>query len=355
VKINSHSNRRGIALIIVMMIITVFTVLVMGFAKSMRTEVTLARNSNYDQDFDWLGRSGIEYARYILGLQMGIQNEPYDSLGQKWAGGNASTNEIMMDIHLEGNTLGPGQFSLKIVDLERKVNINLADDIFLKQGFVLVGVDPSEIPPIVDAILDWRDPDDDPHLNGAESDYYLTLTPPRQAKNGPIDDLSELLLIKGITPEMYDGGPATHAGTGAKRGRYNFSQGNAGFYTNALKDIFTPLSARVVNLNTASATVLQMFQGIDDSMARAIITFRAGPDGVDGTEDDVPFRNPGELVNVPGFNRTGAGNASRYFSVRSATFEVTVTVEIDNHKRDMIAYLYRTSPKDVRLLFSYWK
>ena len=49
-------------------------------------------------------------------------------------------------------------------------------------------------------------------MGGAESDYYQSLDPPYYAKNGPIDELSELLLIKGIrdAPELYWGSDATN-------------------------------------------------------------------------------------------------------------------------------------------------
>jgi len=353
-RIRPQPSRRGVALIIVMLVIATLAALALSFADSMAVETRLARNTNYDSDFDWIGRSGIEYARYILGLQMGIQNEPYDSLGQKWAGGRASTNDIMQTISMENNELGPGKFSLKIIDRERKFNVNIADQTFLKQAFTLVGVDPSYIPPIVDCVLDWRDPDDDTHLDGAESDYYLTLKPPYQAKNGPIDDLSEMMLIKGITPEMFNGSGTMGSQVNTRRSAFGLNRGNAAFYTNALVDIFTPLSAGKININTVSPTVLQMFPGIDAATAEAMVRTRQGPDQVDGTEDDTPLPNLSMLGSVPGLSQTGIANLSRYLSVRSATFEVHVTIEIDGHTREMIGILYRTSPKDIRLLFTYW-
>jgi len=54
-----------------------------------------------------------------------------------------------------------------------------------------------------DAILDWLDPDDEPRPDGAESDYYAGLETPYACKNGPMDSIEELLLIKGITPELF--------------------------------------------------------------------------------------------------------------------------------------------------------
>src|SRR5262249_21214623 len=60
----------------------------------------------------------------------------------------------------------------------------------------LPGMDDS----IADAILDWLDSDDTPRENGAEVDYYSSLSPPYAPKNGPIETLEELLKVRGVTP-----------------------------------------------------------------------------------------------------------------------------------------------------------
>ncbi|HLJ93245.1 MAG TPA: type II secretion system protein GspK, partial [Gemmataceae bacterium] len=58
---------------------------------------------------------------------------------------------------------------------------------------------------VANSILDWLDPDDDTRTNGAESDYYGGLNPGYRAKNGPLDSLEELLLVKGVTPQLLFG------------------------------------------------------------------------------------------------------------------------------------------------------
>lgn len=60
---------------------------------------------------------------------------------------------------------------------------------------------------VTDAILDWLDPDDDPRSLGAEYDYYQSLETPYTCKNGPISSIEELLLVRGMTPEIYFGDP----------------------------------------------------------------------------------------------------------------------------------------------------
>ena len=58
---------------------------------------------------------------------------------------------------------------------------------------------------IADAILDWLDQDDQPRRFGAEANDYLGLDPPYAPKNGPLEAIEELLLVRGVTPELFFG------------------------------------------------------------------------------------------------------------------------------------------------------
>ena len=167
---------------------------------------------------------------------------------------------MLAGISLKDYQLGDGKFSLTITDLERKFNINVADEAALEQALRLVGVDAGDFSTISGSILDWIDPDDNTHIGGAESDYYQGLTPPYFAKNTPIDDLSELLLVRGVTPEIFWGGVATNHPLAAfqrKLSRVGLGS-DAVVYSTGLVDIFTPISNGRININTASLTTLQM-------------------------------------------------------------------------------------------------
>jgi type II secretory pathway component PulK len=360
IQVSTHS---GIALIIVMISITVLSLLAAGFAYSMKVETKLAQNSNSEQELYWLGRSGVEYARYILAAQMGISAEPYDSLNQKWAGGPggvASTNSVLADIQMSDVPLGNGKFSIKIIDLERKVNINTANEEMLEQAFRLIGVDAGEIGTLSAAILDWIDVDEGTRINGAESDYYQGLTPPYNAKNAPLDDLSELFLVRGISPDIFWGGVASNHPPARMQVKLGSTYASGGLNNDpavfpvGLHDLFTPLSSGRININTASATALQMIPFVDEALAAEIIKMRAGPDGADGTEDDTPLLNPGELVNA-GLNNQVVGQITRVCDVRSKTFEVTVDADISGYRRQFIAILGRNSRTDIQILSFYWK
>ncbi len=55
------------------------------------------------------------------------------------------------------------------------------------------------------AILDWIDEDDQPRESGAEIDYYSSLPIPYAPRNGPLESIDELLLVRGVTPDLLYG------------------------------------------------------------------------------------------------------------------------------------------------------
>ena len=355
----TRRHQAGIALIIVMVVIIVLGTLAIGFAYSMIVETTLARHAAFSSDLDWLGRSGVEVAKWVLAQESQGPQGQVDSLRMKWAGGPGDSNSVVAAVDLKNYQIEKGTLSIEIKDLDRKFNINLADEVILRQALTLIGVDAGSMSTVVGSILDWRDPDSDPHMSGTESQTYEQAEPPYFCKDGPIDELSELLMVRGVTPAMYYGS----AGGGALPQIFNRPQARqkGAFeepsYVVGLVDLFTPLSSGMINLNTASATVLQLMPDIDENIAQAIIQARAGPDGQDGTEDDMPFRSPAELAGrVPGFvNPAAIAQFGRFFTVRSLVFEVHVTASIGSSKREYVAILRRNGPRDVQTLNLYWK
>jgi type II secretory pathway component PulK len=399
VKINSKGNgagragrgsvtrERGIALIMVLGFVIVLAVMATAFATNMQVEARLARKANNDVKVEWICRSGIELSKYILAQQMANAQEPYDSLNQKWAGGPAGTNGFnifLENLNLtnsawaENTVLGqvfPDQVefeekigtdarcTIQIVDLERKFNINrAAEDSMgrfpLEKTFELMEVNTGLSPYLVDAIKDWRDTDDNRRVSGAESDTYETKIPPYTAKNGPIDDLKELLLVEGMTPEIYWGSRAKQIAANPLHAPITTVGGvdedEELIYPFGMADIFTPISTGYINLNTTSREVMQLVPGFDQARVDLILQMRAGLDGLDGTEDDEPFDTVDQIQRA-GFTADAIANAKRFFSVRSATYEVTVQAQVGKLSRTLVAVLSRASPTDIKILYTYWK
>ncbi|HEV2207523.1 MAG TPA: general secretion pathway protein GspK [Verrucomicrobiae bacterium] len=350
------SSQSGIALIIVMISIFVLTMLAGGFALSMKVETRLARNANSETELEWLGRSAVECARWELAQQYMIAQEPYDGLDQVWAGGPGgigTSNSPLAGFRHEIDTKD-GLATWTIVDLESKANINVATEPILQQALMLMGADAGEVTPVVNSIQDWIDPNTASHrVQGAKDDYYQSLDPPYHCKNGPIDDMSELLLIKGVTPELYYGLAATNY----QPNRF-MPQASRAPIVNPVPigftNLFTPLSLGKINLNTASAEVLQLIPGVPREAAEGIVGARSGED--DGSGLMGPYRSVAQVQRVPQVTPIMSQQIQQFCDVRSYTFEVHVDAQVAGYHRHFIGVVGRPpgNPRGIKVLNFYW-
>ena len=133
----------------------------------------------------WACRAGIEKA-------VGILNEDSresDDLTELWSDNDEDFNDVV----LEGC-----HFAVRVIDEASKLNVNTAT----KEQLMEL---PNMVEDIVDAIIDWRDDNDSVSGLGVEGEYYETLTYPYKIRNGPFRTIRELLLVRGVTEELFYG------------------------------------------------------------------------------------------------------------------------------------------------------
>src|SRR5215469_2024904 len=124
-----QSRTHSFALIVALLAIFVLSALAAELSYSMQVDMKLAAQSNDEPQLVWLGRSGVELARYVLAQEANIPGEPYDALNQIWAGGTGGpgeTNSVLTGVDLKHFQIGDGWVSVKMVDEERYANINTA-------------------------------------------------------------------------------------------------------------------------------------------------------------------------------------------------------------------------------------
>jgi general secretion pathway protein K len=360
-RITLRQSQSGIALIIVMIVIVVMGVFAFQFAYSMKIETKLARNASFEPDLEWMARSAVERAKWMLSHESTGPGGQADALIMRTFGGPGRTNDFISMEPLKDVPIDKGFCDVATIDLDRKININMADKILLQEALTYIGIEDGVlISTIIDSIVDWRDRDTSAGISGAESSDYMSTPnpgyPPYKAKDGPIDDMSEMLMIKGVTPGIYWGSKAGAYSTLLKR-RSGFEEP---VYTMGLVDIFTALSSGRININTVDERVLQALPGIDAIIAGEILRPRRGLDGQDGTQDDVPVANVNALAGLFG----GAGGQGgqqnqmaqqflQYLTTRSLMFEVTVDARIGNIRKRYVALLRRNGPKDIQTLSMY--
>ncbi len=97
--------------------------------------------------------------------------------------------------------------TVTVEDEAEKLNINTASDEDILSMLKGSGMDEDLALTITDSILDWRDSDDLRRVNGAEEDYYESLDIPYKPTNGPFRSIFELLLVRGVTDEIFWNNP----------------------------------------------------------------------------------------------------------------------------------------------------
>lgn len=144
-----------------------------------------------------------------------------------------------------------------VVDEAGKLNVNalIAQDTAGQVLYDALMKLPNMTAEVADAIVDWVDADDDARTSGAESGYYQGLGQPYRAKNGPLNSLDELLLVKGVTPQLL-------YGTDRNRNGVADDDGGGGQLTRGWADYLTAYG-REINLDSGGTLRVNANEGED--------------------------------------------------------------------------------------------
>lgn len=187
---------QGVILIALLWILTALAVIAMSFSRESFVEVAAARNARDTSVGYYAARAGIAYTAYLL-----IQRRMFPPVRQLELPGPPDP----LDLGIIRGACGDGEYEVEIQDESGKINVNFVAEDLLKALMEALGIVSPDAEIIVDSIMDWRDVDNLHRANGAEDDYYQTLNPPYKAKNGRIDTIEELLLVRGVSKEYFYG------------------------------------------------------------------------------------------------------------------------------------------------------
>lgn len=204
----------------VLWILVLLSTLAFGFSFSMRREVNIVKNFKESTQAYFLARAGIDRAvaqlikdtyhgrkAEVLSSEEAVKKEANDKKAKEEEVEEETEDEDQWkpDEGYSEEELGLGKFRVKIWDERKKANINSATAETLATALNPLDIEDTQKEIIIDSILDWRDEDDLLRLNGAEDNYYQNLPKPHKAKNGAFDTIQELLLVKGVTKEIFYG------------------------------------------------------------------------------------------------------------------------------------------------------
>lgn len=327
-------DKKGTILITTLWILALLTLLALGVGIRTSVNIKLMGFFLNHTKAHYLAEAGLRKTIALLEID---SNKLADSLNEVWSSGFDNDEEefILKDIKAgegaftvsykygedeEGNPL----YLYGASDEEGKLNIN-------KISSDLLASLPDFSIEIASAVLDWRDEDNLARPDGAENDYYNGLEGPYECKNAKFSVPEELMLVKGVTKEIYD----------------------------RVKDIITVYGeSEAVNINTSSEDVLAILLGEEfEELPAKIVNYRNGRDGLAGTEDDRIFTDTrtivtqlsdplaGGLTSVEQNYLNNLILGKKYFKVYSNTFRIISRGEVKDGriKKTIEAVVKRTN------------
>ncbi|MFH1625257.1 MAG: type II secretion system minor pseudopilin GspK [Pseudomonadota bacterium] len=300
-------NDRGIALILTILIVSLIVVLTLQFNTTMRSHLHAAENLSDGIKLRCIARSGFNGARAILYEDALSGN--IDTLYEPWA---------LAELFSEGSAslFEEGRLSVGIADLSGKIQINqlvneggtyntIQKELLMRfLGSPEFGLPSEEMETIVDAIKDWIDTDSETTRFGAENAYYETLERPYPCKNAPLEFPEELLLVRGITAELF-------YGSGEKPGIFQY---------------ISVYGDGKININTANSLVIRaLSENIDKDVAEDMISYRENEDN--DLSDFTWYKKGTGMadVSIPDSLLT---TSSTYFEITSEGFKGTMSKRI---------------------------
>ena len=170
-------------------------------------------------------------------------------------------------------TFPSGQAFVEVIPETAKMNINTSPPLELMRLLIALGSNPARAEQIVAAILDWRTPAGATQFDA----FYQSLTPSFRARHASFEETEELLLVRGMTRELYYGG-------------YDHDAAGRLVPRAGLRDCVSVFgSTGAFDVNSAEPAVLVAL-GLAPEAAAAIVARRRV----------LPFKAPGEVGAVAG-------------------------------------------------------
>ena len=220
-------RRRGSVLLAVLVLVLLLTFGVYGFTERMLAEKAAATAHGTAAQSRAYSDSGVALATALVDLgnldpaaPPPVYHEPGAFRGVLMADSPdpAARGRFTVFAPVEGDPTGT-RLRYGLIDESGKLDVNGLLNLTLRgteltpaqQRNLLAGL-PGMTEDLADGILDYVDGDGDPREYGAEADVYSALDPPRLPRDGPLNSLDELLLVRGVTPQLLYGEDANRNG-----------------------------------------------------------------------------------------------------------------------------------------------
>ena len=180
------TSARGVALLLVLWLLVLITGVVSAFALTARVEGVQGQ---------WLGRSVAARMAAESGIDLAAARLSAPDPARRWQPDGRSYM-----FNFDG-----WRVQVQVVDESAKIDLNAISPEVMTAFLGALGEDPASAQRVSAAISDWRDNDDLLSAGGgAEDPQYAAAGLPYGAKDRPFELISELRLVLGISPALYE-------------------------------------------------------------------------------------------------------------------------------------------------------
>ena len=183
-------GRRGAALLAVLWLTAALSAIAFSVANSVRGEIERTSTTVDGVRAHYLASGAID--RTIAYMLWGPNDKKDDGSAKFWEQG-------MPRLYLR---FPAGDAIVEIIPATAKLNVNAATQEQLFRLLVSIGAPAAQAREITLAIVDWRKPSSGA---GPFDQYYLTRVPSFQARHASFQEIEEVLLVRGMTPELFYG------------------------------------------------------------------------------------------------------------------------------------------------------
>ncbi len=248
-------RQKGMALVLVLWVLSLLTIMAGSFALSMRRESAIIAGIKNNAQASAVAKSGIAMAEMML-----LNADP----AKGWR-----TDGSIYEINA-----ADAKIRVRLLSETGKIDINKANESLLKSLIANASLDEELQTRLVSAILDWRDEDDLVHIEGAEKQEYQDAGLSYQPRNKPFQSIEELQLVLGMDKSVFK-------------------------WIEPLITVYS--EQQQVTMQVAAKEVLQVIPGLDKSQVDSYIAARV--ESAINNLPAPPFPSSSEM-NTP----TGQGN-----------------------------------------------
>lgn len=265
--------------------IALLGVVVISLLHTARMDLMVVKNHGDKIQAHYLALAGIERAKALL----------YQNARERSGNGRNHSGELYSaEQQFRNMRLGRGQYSVirrgrpdegggiiyGVGDEESRLNLNTAsaEELIRLDGFTRG---------MAKAVLAWRGENNPENPQAANTEYYASLQPPSQPRNGPFQSVRELLMVREISPELLLGDDRRDNGlldetsdpADSEPGGDAFDAGGDPGWAASLTAHSTSRNVNAsgqerVNIQSATESSLTGVNGITSAIARAIVQHR---------------------------------------------------------------------------------